>query len=459
MPITRWKKFKYKENKVVKPPKTSRTEMSPEMRAFLCGAITGMRGAYASLTDLANQVNRDQSGLSKLYKRVTEKAEELSVQLWDEILYENDLGRGRSKLLTQEQKDAIIALVTSSRDNREKEAWQAIHDGDFDEIVPKMSITTFENVMYEARYARRRPGWKPALTPEQEKERYVWALEHNPDLHEEYDNKGFNFHEVVFTDETPARIGEERGMQRTWCKEDERWDEGVKHDRNRKDCCLQFYGAFRYNFKGPCYVYREETEQEKLDAEAHIKHLNEDTKHRDNKLQIYARTALNQLKESDVNHRYNTRKRQYVPSKMDYKRGDRTRGGVDGYRHREGALKKVALWINLLKKQGVKCYLLQDGAPAHKSRIARDYLILQHVEMLWWPGHSPEINASEHAWPWIRRHVTKQFTPSCTETECERQWVSQWESLPIEVINCWVDAIPEQVRRIIRAGGKNNFHG
>jgi hypothetical protein len=57
MPITRQKKFKYKENKVVKLPKISRTEMLLEMRAFLCGAITGMRGAYASLTDLANQVN------------------------------------------------------------------------------------------------------------------------------------------------------------------------------------------------------------------------------------------------------------------------------------------------------------------------------------------------------------------------------------------------------------------
>jgi hypothetical protein len=93
MPITRWKKFKYKENKVIKPPKTSRTEISPEMRAFLCGAIIGMRGAYASLTDLANQVNRDQSGIFKLYKRVTKKAEELSIRLWDEVLYENNLGR------------------------------------------------------------------------------------------------------------------------------------------------------------------------------------------------------------------------------------------------------------------------------------------------------------------------------------------------------------------------------
>jgi hypothetical protein len=78
----------------------------------------------------------------------------------------------------------------------------------------------------------------------------------------------------------------------------------------------------------------------------------------------------------------------------------------------------------------------------------------EHIDRLWWPGHSPEANAIEHAWPWIRRHVTKQFTPSCT-ARCEKQWITSWEYMPVEVINRWVDAIPEQVRRIIRAGGKN----
>ncbi|KAF2031302.1 hypothetical protein EK21DRAFT_88226 [Setomelanomma holmii] len=200
-----------------------------------------------------------------------------------------------------------------------------------------------------------------------------------------------------------TRIGKERSMQRTWCKEDERWDEGVKHDRNRKDCALQFYSLFRYNYKGPCHVYHEETQQEKEEAEVVLKEENADTQARYNKLQHHARLALSQLSESDVNKRYRTRKR---------------------------ALKKVAPWINSLKKRGIKCILLQDGASAHKSRIARDYLTIQHVERLWWPGHSPEVNATEHAWPWIRRHVTKDFTPSCTEKECEDQWVKEWDAMP-----------------------------
>ena len=100
-----------------------------------------------------------------------------------------------------------------------------------------------------------------------------------------------------------------------------------------------------------------------------------------------------------MNKRYNTRKQQYVPSQHDYKRGERTRGGVDGYRHREGALKTITPWINSLKEKGIRCLLLQDGALAHKSRISRDYLTVERIKWMWWPAHSPEINASEHAWP------------------------------------------------------------
>ncbi|KAF1351697.1 hypothetical protein EJ07DRAFT_137197, partial [Lizonia empirigonia] len=76
-----------------------------------------------------------------------------------------------------------------------------------------------------------------------------------------------DFRQVVFTDETPARIGDERGMQRVWCKEAERFKDDVKKDRNRRECCLQFYGAFRYNNKGPCYTYFEETKEQKQSAE------------------------------------------------------------------------------------------------------------------------------------------------------------------------------------------------
>lgn len=233
----------------------------------------------------------------------------------------------------------------------------------------------------------------------------------------------------------------------------------LKKDRSTKYSCLQFWGSFKYDYKGPYHVYLPETDEEKEHAEKILEAENVLRQSCENHLQKQARKALQQLGESDINRRYNTRKKLFVPSEHAYKRGDRTRGGVDGFRHREGALKKLVPWVDNLKKQGIKCVLLQDGAPAHKSQISRDYLTISQLEWLWWLGHSPEVNASEHAWPWIRNHVTHQFTPSTDREQCERQWIASWDALPIEIINRWVMGIPEVVRRIIRNGGKNNFHG
>jgi hypothetical protein len=171
-------------------------------------------------------------------------------------------------------------------------------------------------------------------------------------------------------------------MQRVWCRENERYDDDVKKDRNRKDCCLQFYRAFKYDNKGPCYTYFEETAEQKRSADGELKKENAQRKRDDNILQGNARAALQILRETDSNKRQSTRKKQYVPSKHDYKRGDRSRGSVDSYRHREGALKKITPWINSLKKKGIRCLLLQDGAPAHKSRISRDYLTIERIEWM-----------------------------------------------------------------------------
>ena len=161
--LNRRNPFQHKHDKVVKIPKTSRTEMTTVQRAFLVGAIVASRYGYAFAHALSARMPHTRQGLPQLLQRVEKKLEEGSHNLWDEILYKNGLGRRRSTLLSQEQ-DAIINIVTSSRNNREKESWQAVKDGDFDDIIPKMRITTFENVMYEAGYARRRPGWKPPLT-------------------------------------------------------------------------------------------------------------------------------------------------------------------------------------------------------------------------------------------------------------------------------------------------------
>jgi hypothetical protein len=441
-------------SRVETPKKSERRELTAVERAFCCGAVIGGAG-LKDVLELLPPNTITKSGLSKLIKRVKRKAEEASLPISDPYLYGTEVGRGRKHLLTEEQKRGIIAIATSCRNNREKESWQAIQDNDFKAITPRIIISLFENIMYEAGYSRRKPGWKPKLTPDQEQHRYKWALIHNPDKHRLNDNKGFNFRRICFTDETPARVGEQRGMMRSWQKDGEWYDDDVKKDRVQKYSQLQFYGAFTYHHKGPCVIYERESELEKTLNTMLLEAENEDRRTKASMQQTYARSALNDMSEADVNGRYNTTKQQYTKAD-DYTRGFKSRGGVDGLRHRDEALKKVVPWMkNLATTTPI---LLEDGAPAHIGRIANDYLHTEQVAKLSWPGHSPEVNASEHAWPWIRRHITKNYPLSGTIDQCKQHWREQWEALPQEVIDKWIDGIPDVVRKLIEYGGKNNFH-
>ena len=74
MPITHHKKFNYKENKVVNPPKTGRTEMTVAERAFAVGAITAMRGGYSSLRQLTTLMGRSHSTLLDMFEKVEKRS-------------------------------------------------------------------------------------------------------------------------------------------------------------------------------------------------------------------------------------------------------------------------------------------------------------------------------------------------------------------------------------------------
>ncbi|KAF1972142.1 hypothetical protein BU23DRAFT_644949, partial [Bimuria novae-zelandiae CBS 107.79] len=225
--------------------KTSRRELTDVEKAFAVGAAVLGCATHKEIAD-AFQPSISKSGVTRLIQRIQKRAEEAELPITDPSLYQTEPGRGRAALLSDKQKQRIISIVTQDRGHREKEPLQAIKDGDFKDLPP-ISVSTFENVMYEAGYARREPGWKPPLTEDEMQGRYEWALAHNPEKYTYGDSLGFNFRCCVYTDETPARIGEQRGMQRAWFLPEEKYDNDVKHDRISKYFKLQFYGAFTYN--------------------------------------------------------------------------------------------------------------------------------------------------------------------------------------------------------------------
>ncbi|KAF2676171.1 hypothetical protein K458DRAFT_437458 [Lentithecium fluviatile CBS 122367] len=120
----------------------NRRDLTPAQRAFTVGAATLVS---ASHNDIANHFKGriTRSGVSRLVARTVQKAKDAGLPLSDPYL------------------KMIVQIDTSDRQHREKESWQATRDGDFESVVPKIPISLFENVMYDAGYSRNDLGGSP----------------------------------------------------------------------------------------------------------------------------------------------------------------------------------------------------------------------------------------------------------------------------------------------------------
>ena len=61
-----------------------------------------------------------------------------------------------------------------------------------------------------------------------------------------------------------------------------------------------------------------------------------------------------------------------------------------------------------------------------------------------WPGNSPDLNAIEKAWAWLKRQTTARGCPK-TRRELEAIWVNAWAALPQEKIQQWIEGVYHNV--------------
>jgi len=134
------------------------------------------------------------------------------------------------------------------------------------------------------------------------------------------------------------------------------------------------------------------------------------------------------------------------------------RGGIDWYRYQEVILKKILLpFANKLqrKKPGAKVQVVEDGAPAHKSCYQDKVYELFHVIRMTWPGNSPDLNAIEPCWFYMKRETSKRGVKG--KGDMKERWVFCWKEMPQEMIQAWIERIPEYIKRVIELEGGNEY--
>jgi hypothetical protein len=62
------------------------------------------------------------------------------------------------------------------------------------------------------------------------------------------------------------------------------------------------------------------------------------------------------------------------------------------------------------------------------------------VRRMLWPGNSPDLNAIEPCWMYLRKEATKDGPPQMRE-EAAFCWLRAWNHMPQEKIQAWIRRI------------------
>lgn len=106
---------------------------------------------------------------------------------------------------------------------------------------------------------------------------------------------------------------------------------------------------------------------------------------------------------------------------------------------------------HLREKMPPSSIFQQDNDPKHSSRLARNFLSDNDVNVLDWPSQSPDLNPIENLWELLDREVKRKH-PS-NKRELEEILRSEWEKISINTLISLVDSMPSRLREVIKNKG------
>lgn len=357
--------------------------------------------------------------------------------------YLEDAPRSGRPSQQQQAFEKVVDLVRRDRYGREKSC--ADIAGELSQNGLDISASTVWRVLKKAGYKKTKPTRKPGLTKKMRKERLEWCLQHKDWTLEDWKN-------VIWSDETAVVLLHRRGGYRIWRKADEAFVKSCIRERWKGYSEFMFWGCFTYDKIGPCHCWTPETNQEKEEATNQIDGLNKELE-----------PLMREKWELEIGmERLGLRTK---PGKKpqwtwNQKNGKLTRGkgsGIDWYRYQSIImLPKLIPFAKECMKERPGTVVQEDKAHAHNHYVQR-YVYSQHdVAQLLWCGNSPDLNAIEPCWFWMKRETTKKGAPK-NRADATRAWRKCWKELPQEKIQAWIERIPIHIQKIIELEGGNEY--
>jgi len=99
----------------------------------------------------------------------------------------------------------------------------------------------------------------------------------------------------------------------------------------------------------------------------------------------------------------------------------------------------------------------QDGAPAHTANKVKEWFRNQKINVLEWPGNSPDLNPIENLWELLKRKLAAKCPKNMQDVIFWLKYIWCREITP-ELCARLVNSMPRRLRTVLsKKGGQTKY--
>ena len=109
-------------------------------------------------------------------------------------------------------------------------------------------------------------------------------------------------------------------------------------------------------------------------------------------------------------------------------------------------------YAQLYEQKGIAA-VMEDGAPVHCAKVAKEFCTTHKMEVLPHPAQSPDTNPIEHVWHQLKIRINGREEVPKNLDELWEALQQEWNKIDINFINSLVRSMPDWVQAVYKAKG------